>query len=100
MPIFGAAVMAAEAAAFIGRGLRHRLQAEPVRPEAAEGATQLWQTHPGLAMSILSVVMWTVIDGIKNAMSVDDTQLERELDTFYPRWSGTDFEFDLPRYRR
>jgi hypothetical protein len=44
-------------------------------------------------------VMWCVIDSIKNAMDVDDTQLEDELAAFYPRWSRTDFEFDPRRYR-
>jgi hypothetical protein len=44
--------------------------------------------------------MGTVIDSIKNATNVDDTQLEDDLDAFYPRWSRTDFEFDLRRYQR
>jgi hypothetical protein len=100
MPIFGAAVMAVQAIPYIGKELRHRLHAEQVRAEAADGAAQLWQTHPGLALSILTIVMGMVIDSIKNAMSVDDRQLEDELDAFYPRWSRTDFEFDLRRYQR
>jgi hypothetical protein len=70
-----------------------------VPPEASETAAQLWQNHPGLAMEILTTVIGSVIDSIKNAMSVDDTQLEDELDAFYPRWSRTDFEFDLRRYQ-
>jgi hypothetical protein len=43
--------------------------------------------------------MGRVIDSIKNAMSVDDTELEDQLDAFYPHWSRTDFEFDLRRYQ-
>jgi hypothetical protein len=100
MPIFDSAVMAVNAVGFIGRELGHRLHAEQVGAETTNGAARLWRTHPGLTLSILTIVMSTVIDSIKNAMSADDTQLEDELDAFYPRWSRTDFEFDLRRYQR
>jgi len=63
-------------------------------------AGPLHADHPGLALGILTILMGSVIDSIKNAMSVDDTQLEDELDAFYPRWSRTDFEFDPRRYQR
>ena len=100
MPIFGSAVMAIRAAGFIGHQLEHRLHSADVPSEARDGAAQLWERHPGIALSILTVLMGTVIDSLKNATSVDDTELEDELDAFYPRWSRTDFEFDLRRYRR
>jgi hypothetical protein len=84
MPIFGSAVMAAHAADFVRRELGHRLRAAEVPAEAADGAAQLWQTHAGLALSLLTILMDTVIDSIKNAIAVDDTALEDELDAFYP----------------
>jgi hypothetical protein len=100
IPIFDSAVMAAGAVGLIGRQVGHRLQAEQVPQEARAGAAQLWQSHPGLAIEILTTVMGSILDRIRNAMSVDDTRLEDELDAFHPRWSRTDFEFDLRRYQR
>jgi hypothetical protein len=88
------------AVGFVGREVSHRLHAEQVPEEATQRANRLWQNHPGLATQILTTVMGTVIDSIKNAIRVDDRELEDELDAFYPRWSRIDFEFDLRRYQR
>jgi hypothetical protein len=71
-----------------------------VPAEASERAQELWKKHPGIAAAIVLTVMGRVADSIKNAMSVDDTELENQLDAFYPTWSRTDFEFGLPRPRR
>ena len=45
-------------------------------------------------MEICTTIMGRVIDSIKDAVAVDDTALEDELDAYYPTWSRTDFEFD------
>jgi hypothetical protein len=100
IPIFESAALVVGAGTAISRRVGHRLHAEQVPAAASEGAAQLWQDHPGLALGILTILMGSVIDSIKTAMSVDDTQLEDELDAFYPRWSRTDFEFDPRRYQR
>jgi hypothetical protein len=100
MPVVDSAAMAASAVGFVGRKFAHRLHAAHVSEEASQSAARLWEKHPGIAAAIVSTVMWCVIDSIKHAMSVDDTELEDELDAFYPRWSRTDFEFDLRRYQR
>jgi hypothetical protein len=100
MPIFDSAAAAVTAVGYIGRRVGHRLHTAHVPDEARTGAIQLWQTHPGIANQIVVTVMGRVIDSIRNAMSVDDTELENQLDAFYPRWSRTDFEFDLRRYQR
>jgi hypothetical protein len=98
--VVDSAAMAVSAAGFVGRKFAHRLHAAHVSEEASQTAARLWEKHPGIASAIVSTVMWCVIDSIKNAINVDDTQLEDELDAFYPRWSRTDFEFDLRRYQR
>jgi hypothetical protein len=100
MPIFDSAAAAVTAVGYIGRRVGHRLHTAHVPPEATDGAIQLWQSHPGIATQIIVTVMGRVIDSIRNAMNVDDTELEDQLDAFYPRWSRTDFEFDLRRYQR
>ncbi len=94
------AALAVGLAGAAGRHVRQRHGATEVSPSASEGAEQLWRTHPGLAMTFVITVMGMVIDSLKNAASVDDTELEDELDAAYPRWSRTDFEFDLRRYQR
>jgi hypothetical protein len=99
-PVMESAAVTLGAVGFVGREVRHRVHAEQVPEEATQGANRLWQNHPGLAMQILTTVMGTVIDSIKNAIRVDDRELEDELDAFYPRWSRTDFEFDLRCYQR
>jgi hypothetical protein len=45
-------------------------------------------------------IVRNVIDSVVAAASIDDSQLEDELDAFYPRWSRTDLEFDPRRYQR
>jgi len=98
-PLVGSVVLAAGAVGYVSRQFEHRLRAEHVPQQASDAASRLWQTHPGIAAELVIGVMWCVIDSFKNAMAVDDTQLEDELDAFYPRWSRTDFEFDPRRYR-
>jgi hypothetical protein len=98
-PLVGSAVLAAGAVGYISRQFEHRLHAEHVSEEASDAGTRLWQNHPGLAAELVIGVMYCVIDSIKNAMNVDDTQLEDELDAFYPHWSRTDFEFDPRRFQ-
>jgi hypothetical protein len=96
-PVVGSALLAVGAVGYISRQFEHHLHAEHVTPHASDAATHLWQRHPHLAAQLVVGLMYCVIAGIKNAMDVDDTQLEDELDAFYPRWSRTDFEFD-PRH--
>jgi hypothetical protein len=98
-PLVGSIVLAAGAVGYVSRQFEHRLHAEHVPQQASETASRLWENHPGLAAELVIGVMWCVIDSIKNAMNVDDTQFEDELDAFYPRWSRTDFEFDPRRCR-
>jgi hypothetical protein len=100
IPVFDSAAAAVMGVSYVGRRMGHRLNASTVPQEASEGATQLWQTHPGIATQILLTVWGRIIDGLKNAATVDDAEPEDELDAFYPRWSRTDFEFDLRRYQR
>lgn len=99
IPIFNAAAAAVMAAGWVGGQVSHRLHGADVSDEASETATQLWRTHPGIASTILITVMARVIDSIKNAASVDDSELEAELDAYYPKWSRTDFEFDPRHYQ-
>lgn len=99
VPIFDASAAGVMAVGYVGRQLGHRLHAASVPEEATKTATQLWQTHPGIASTILLTVISRVIDSIKNAATVDDSALEAELDAYYPRWSRTDFEFDPRHYR-
>jgi hypothetical protein len=96
-PVVGSALLAASAVGYISRQFDHRLHTEQVPPQASDAATRLWQSHPHLVAQLVVGLMYCVIAGIKNAMDVDDTELEDELDAFYPRWSRTDFEFD-PRH--
>jgi hypothetical protein len=96
-PVVGSALLAASAVGYVSRQFEHRLHTEHVPPQASDAATRLWQSHPHLVAELVVGVMYCVIASIKNAMDVDDTELEDELDAFYPRWSRTDFEFD-PRY--
>jgi hypothetical protein len=100
MPVFDSAAAAVTPVGYVGRRVGHKLHAAQVPQETSDGATRLWHTHPGLTTAIVVTVMDSIIGGIKAAMTVDDTELENELDAFYPRWSRTDFEFDLRRYQR
>jgi hypothetical protein len=100
IPAAALAAMAPAPIGFIGRHLGRRLHAEQVPQSTSEGAALLWQQHAGLAATIVITLMDRVIHGIKNAVSVDDTQLEDELDAFYPHWSQTDFEFGPKRNQR
>jgi hypothetical protein len=43
-------------------------------------------------------ILVNILHGIAQAASINDTELENQLDAFYPHWSRTDFEFDLSRY--
>jgi hypothetical protein len=99
-PMFGAAAVAVGAVGAVSRRVGHRLHAEQIPPAASQAAEQLWQRHPGLVMSLLSIALGMIIDSIQNAMSVDDSELEDELDAFYPRWSRVDFEVDPRRFRK
>ncbi|MDQ6745193.1 MAG: hypothetical protein M3Z27_04130 [Actinomycetota bacterium] len=92
IPVAEGAAMAAGALGVIAPRLG-RLHAAQVPASASAGAAQLWQTHPELAMEIIRTVIDRVISSIKQAASIDDTELEDQLDAFYPRWSRTDFEF-------
>ena len=60
----------------------------------ADGADDLWRTHPEFAMGFVV----NILHGIAQAASVDDRDLEDQLDAYYPHWSRVDFEFDLRRY--
>jgi hypothetical protein len=48
----------------------------------------------------VGVLAWLLLDWIHRSMvaaEVDDEELEKELDAYYPRWSRTDFEWDITR---
>jgi hypothetical protein len=48
----------------------------------------------------VGVLAWLLLDWIHRSMmaaEVDDQELEKELDNYYPRWSRTDFEWDITR---
>jgi hypothetical protein len=48
----------------------------------------------------VGVLAWLLLDWIHRSMvaaEVDDQELETELDAYYPRWSRTDFEWDITR---
>lgn len=62
--------------------------------EGAQTADQLWKVHPDYVMAMLTNMLQATLA----AASIDDTELEDQLDHFYPRWSRTDFEFDLRRF--
>jgi hypothetical protein len=100
LPVFDSAAAAVMGVSYIGRRVGYRLHAAQVPQEASDCATKLWQTHPGIAHQIVITLTGRIIDSLKNAASVDDSELEDELDAFYPRWSRTDFEFNPRRYQR
>jgi hypothetical protein len=48
----------------------------------------------------IGVLTWLLLDWIHRSMvaaEIDDQELENELDAYYPRWSRTDFEWDITR---
>jgi hypothetical protein len=51
----------------------------------------------------VGLVAWILLDWIHRsiaATAVDDSQLEDDLDAYYPTWSRTDFEWDITRVAR
>ncbi len=93
-----AAGITADVAIDTGKYVVHRLHHSALVEGQDDGdPKELWKSHPGIAASIAQTVMQRVVDSIVDAASVDDTEIEDELDHFYPRWSQTDFEFD-PRH--
>jgi hypothetical protein len=59
------------------------------------------QAPAGLFYDDLSgLTVWFALDAVRRflaAATIDDTQLEDELDAYYPRWSRTDFEWGIRR---
>jgi hypothetical protein len=73
---------------------RHQLAGTAGLAGGSQAAEQLWSAHPRFVMDMLV----NMLEATLTAATIDDTDLEDELDRFYPRWSRTDFEFDLRRF--
>ena len=62
------------------------------------------QPAPALVYdNAVGLVAWLLLDWIHRSIAateVDDNQLEDDLDAYYPRWSRTDFEWDITRVGR
>ncbi len=69
-------------------------------PDTSEPGTPA----PGLFYeNSVGLVAWLLLDWIHRSIAateVDDSQLEDDLDAYYPTWSRTDFEWDITRAAR
>lgn len=96
LPVWDAAMMAAAGAVGLARLVKNRHGSTGLVSADSQTADELWRMHPDFALGTFV----NILHGIAQAALVDDTELEDQLDAFYPHWSRTDFEFDLRRYLR
>lgn len=96
IPIWDGAMLAAAGAIGLSHLIKHRDGAPDPVSSGSQAAEELWRVHPGFAAGLFV----NMLHAIAQAAAVDDTELEDRLDAFYPRWSRTDFEFDLRRHLR
>jgi hypothetical protein len=86
-----AVIAGASALAYIANWLADR----GFGPDSSE---PLSPAPPLLYGDAVGLVAWLLLDWIHRsieAAAVDDSQLEDDLDAYYPRWSRSDFEWDI-----